>query len=527
MPGTWTLTRLALRRDRLMIGLWVATIGLLVTGTAASFADLYPTPASRLSFARGIEANPGLMALTGRGFDLTTTGGLVAWRLGGSGALLVAILSLLLVTRHTRAEEESNRLELLGSGVVGRAAPLAAAVVTALLADVAVAVVVTVGLVAAGLPVGGSLALGLSYLACGIVFAGVGAVTAQLTESARAANGLGSAVAGLAFLLRAAGDSTDARWLSWLSPIGWSQQVRAFAGERWWVLAPALVAATGLTAAGAALAVRRDLGEGALPVRPGPARAAAWLRSPTALAWRLQRGSLLGWVLGYVVLGAVVGGLAQSVPDLAEGSDRLRDALHRLGGGSDVVDTYLAGMMGFAGLATAAYAVQAMLRPAGEEAAGRAEALLATPVSRIRWAAGHLALAQAGSLALLGVLGLTAGLVRGLATGDLGGQLPRVLAAALVQVFAVWVFAGLTLALFGLAPHRAGAAWGALVGAVLVGFVGAFAGFDQWVLDLSPFTHLPKLPGGPMNWTPVGALLAVTAGSVAVGLGALSRRDVG
>jgi putative exporter of polyketide antibiotics len=57
----------------------------------------------------------------------------------------------------------------------------------------------------------------------------------QLVENAGAANSI--AVAALAYLARAAGDAGqgDLWWLSWASPIGWAQQIRPFAGERWWI----------------------------------------------------------------------------------------------------------------------------------------------------------------------------------------------------------------------------------------------------------------------------------------------------
>ena len=271
-----------------MIPLWLLAIVALVAATASSFTDLYPTVASRLLFAGSIEANSGLIALTGRPFDLSTIGGMTAWRVAGSGGLFAGIMSLLLVVRHTRAEEESNRLELLGSGVVGRYAPLTAGLLTALMANLALAVLVALSLIGMGQAAAGSIALGLGYAACGTVFGAAAAVSAQLTESARAANGITSALLGAAYLLRAVGDSAGPGWLSWLSPIGWAQQVRAFAGERWWVLVLALGVAGTLGALGYRLAGRRDLGEGVLPARPGPARGAGWLRSPFALAWRLQ-----------------------------------------------------------------------------------------------------------------------------------------------------------------------------------------------------------------------------------------------
>ena len=67
-----------------------------------------------------------------------------------------------------------------------------------------------------------------------------------------------------------------------------------------------------------------------LPPRPGPARGA--LRSPLALAWRLQRGALAGWAAGFAILGAAFGSIAQDIGDVIGDSADVRDALQRLGG---------------------------------------------------------------------------------------------------------------------------------------------------------------------------------------------------
>jgi len=526
LAGTGELTWLALRRDRVMAPLWALGIAVLTVSTASSFRKLYPTVASRIPFAHTVETNSGLVALTGKPFDMTSIGGMTAWRVGASGALLTAIVSQLLVVRHTRAEEESNRLELLGSGVVGRFAPLTAALLTALIFNLGVLVLVALVLIGLGLPAVGSIALGLGFASCGITFAAVAAVSAQLTESGRAANGIGSALIGAAYLARAVGDSTGPPVLSWLSPIGWSQQLQAFAGERWWVPVMAAGSAGVIAGTGYVLTGRRDLGAGMLPTRPGPARAPARLRSAFALAWRLQEGALIGWTAGFVVLGAVTGGLARSVSSMVDGSPQLRDTLNSLGGRQNIVDSYLAASIGFGGIAAAAYLVQAVLRLYGEETGQRAEPLLATPTGRLRWALGHLVVSLLGTTVLLTGLGLAAGLADGARSGDISGQLPRLLGAALVQLFAVWVFAGVAIVLFGWAPKWTPASWGAVVAALIITLVGALLKLNHWLMDLSPFHHLPALPGGVVDWTSLAWLLTLIVVLCGVGLTGLHRRDL-
>lgn len=528
--GTSALVRVALRRDRVVLPLSVLALVLTVVSTAISFEDLYPTAASRAELGADVGDNPGLRALYGAIHDASTTGGLVAWRMLAFGAALAALLSVLVVIRHTRAEEETGRLELVGAGVVGRSAPLAAALLVAGAADLALGLLLGLGLLAQGQPAGGAFAMGLAIASAGWVFGAVAAVTAQLTESARLARGLAAGALGVAFVLRAAGDAAEAggpTWLSWLSPIGWAEQVRPFAGDRWAPLALAVLATALLAGAAFALAARRDLGAGLLPQRPGPAHASPRLRSPFALAWRLQRGALLGWSAGFAIAGAALCGIADSVADLVDENQQLIDIFRDLGGQQGVVDSFLASMMGLFGLIAAAYAVQATLRLRAEETAQRAEPLLATGTGRLRWACSHLVFAVAGTTVLLAAAGLAGGVAYGLASGDLGGQLGRLLEAALAQAPAAWIAGGIAVALFGLLPRRTAASWAAVVLFLLIGQFGPLLQLGDWAMDLSPFTHVPKLPGGDLTAAPMVALSAVAAALAGAGLAGFRRRDVG
>jgi ABC-2 type transport system permease protein len=524
--GARTLLRLALRRDRVMIPVWVVLLIVLVLTTLTSYQGLYAEESARREFAAGINTNTSLLAFYGP-VHADTLGGLTVWRLGAVAPVLVAVMSILLVIRHTRAEEEDGRLELVGSGVVGRYAPLTVALATALGADLVLGLLVTLALLGEG--AGGAVAFGLAWTLTGAFFAVVAAVAAQVTENARTARGIAVAVLGLAFLLRAAGDSggeSGPTWLSWLSPIGWGQQVRPYADERWWVLALPLAGTALLAALAYSLVSRRDLGGGLLPPRLGPAEAAPALRSPLALAWRLQRGTLAAWAAGFAVYGLTMGGAVDGVEDLVADSEGTRDAIIKMGGTASLTDAFLGTAFGMMAIIASVYTVQAVLRLHGEETRGRAEPLLTCPVDRVRWAAGHALIALLGTALLMLVAGVATGLTYGAAIGDLTGAMADTVGGSLVQVPAAWVLAGIALALFGLAPRAVAGAWAAMAAFLLLGQVGPLLELDQWAMDLSPFTHVPKLPGQAMTVAPMVWLVAVTAALAAVGLYGLRRRDI-
>ncbi|HSO55799.1 MAG TPA: ABC transporter permease, partial [Actinomycetes bacterium] len=238
--GTGQLLRLALRRDRVVGTVWVLGLALFAISQAASMLSLYPTQADLDRLARtaqGIGANPAVVALQGPAYDAGTYGGATAWQLVTPWAFLIGLMSILLLTRHTRQEEETGRAELVSAAAVGRYAWLTSSLLYVLAVNLALAAITALGFVALGLPAAGSVALAADCALNGLVFAGVAAICVQLTEYARPANGLAFAVLGAAFLLRAIGDTaTELSWLSWLSPIGWAERFRPFAGDRWEVL---------------------------------------------------------------------------------------------------------------------------------------------------------------------------------------------------------------------------------------------------------------------------------------------------
>jgi ABC-2 type transport system permease protein len=526
--GTGALVRLFLRRDRIVLPLWILPLAVLPFTIAGTMNDLYPTAAERQSYIDIVTSTPAFLALYGHasGHDL---GALTAWRLGGT-VLFVGLASLLTVIRHTRAEEEAGRRELLGATAVGRQAPLLAALFATLGADLLLGALAAAGLVAYGLPAAGSVAFGLSWALFGWVFAAVAAVMAQATEGARAARGISVAMLGLCLVLRMAADmgkEDGLSWVSWLTPFGWIQHAHLYGEQRWWIFLLFAAVTAVFVASALTLSARRDLGSGLLPTRPGRAAAAPWLRGPVGLAWRLQRGSLISWTLGFATLGAVLGSIAQGGVEVIRDNPQLRAVAARLGGSSGLADTYFAAIMGLLGLVASGYAIGAALRLRNEEMNGRLEPVLAASVSRWRWASSHLTFAILGPAVLLIAAGLASGLTYGLVSGDIGRGVPRVLEAAVAQLPAVWVLAGISAALFGVVPRfAASVGWAVLAACVLLEEFGRPLQLSKRVLDLSPFAHIPKIPGRDVTAAPFLWLTLIAAALVAAGLVGFIRRDV-
>jgi ABC-2 type transport system permease protein len=524
LVGTGQMLRLALRRDRVLVPAWVVGIAGMATFSAQATVGLYPDLPQRVQAAEAVNGSAALIALYGRIYDPTSLGELSLFKMTAFGAAMVGVLMVILVVRHTRAEEETGRLELVGSTVVGRAAPLAAGMLLAAIASAGLAVLTMAGLAMAGLPVAGSIAFGAAWGATGLLFAAVGGIAAQLSVSARAATGLGLIVVAVAYVARAVGDLAEGGpgWLSWLSPIGWSQQVRAFSGTRWGTLVLPLVATLVLVAIAFLLRRGRDLGAGLLADRPGPAEGR--ISSTWGLSLRLQRPSFLAWTAAALLLGVVLGSVADSVSGFVD-TPAMAEFLEKLGGRQGLVDAFLAAELGIIGSLVAAYGITAAHWLDAEEEGGRTEIVLATATSRRRWAMSHAILALLGVSVLTLLVGLAVGLGHALSVGE-PDQVWRLGVAATARIPAAWVVVGLAVAIWGFWPRLSWLVWTLFVGFLVMGEFGVLWDLPDWLRNLSPFAHSPVVPGPDPQYLGVPVMLVIAMGLVTLGIGRFARRDI-
>lgn len=524
LAGTGHLTRFALRRDRVRIGVWTLSLGGLVAYFGAVVPTVYPDAAARQTRA-AIMREPSGALLTGPGYGLDdyTFGVMIANEMLGMLAVAAALMSILLVVRHTRAEEEDGRTDLVRAGVVGRAAPLAAALAVMLVADAAVAAGLLGALTANGLDTRDSAAVALGVAAVGVTFGTVAAVTAQLTTGARAASGSAGAVLALAFLLRGIGDArrTGGSALSWASPVGWAQQTRAFVDLRWWPLLLHVVTAAVLLAVAVALAARRDVGAGLVPERRGAARASRWLAGPVGLAARLERAGLAWWAISLLAFAALTGSMTQGVVDSFADQPQLAQAFGSAPG-DDLVLRTVSTFLGILAMAVAVYAVTVVGHLRREEGDGRAAAVLAASVDRRAWLGAQLGVAVTGATVLLLASGLGLGLG---AAGAVDGAVTACTLASLAHLPVVAAFVALAALLHGTgAPAWPG--WALLVASVVVGVYGPVLGLPDAVLDVAPFGLVPAVPAAALDLAPLVALTAVAVALTAGALAAVRRRDL-
>lgn len=538
MRPMWILYGQRLRRDRWQLVAWVLAIGFIALLSVGAIARTYGDEASRADVLRLATATPEILMLRGlpRG---PGQGAFTFFATFAFFSLLAGFMSTFLAVRHTRAEEESGREELVSATPAGRWAPMTATILHGVVANVLVGAVISIGLMAGGLDSAGSLVAGAAAGAVGVAFLGIGLLASEFMGTSRGANGVSSALLTLAYLLRGFGDATGqvsqdglsmtAAWPSWLSPIGWGQQTFAFTGNRLWPILLPLALGVACIAVVIPLMSRRDVGASVLAARSGRADARATLRGPFTLAFRLQLGSIVGWCLGGLVMGVLTGSLGAAVAEASTTSPVVTAALRAMvqSQGISLTQLVISALFSIAGILAAACGLQAVLRLRQEETAGTAGLVVAGPVSRVRWLASFLIL---GTISVLLVMSFTAlGAWTSLtASGDTSGVVGDVWATAVDQLPAALIYLALPASVFVLWPSgTTSLGWALLAAGVIFGLFGAMVGFDKSVRDLSPFSHTPVSSPTGTDWTGGLWMLGIAAVLAVVAIVGMRRREVG
>jgi ABC-2 type transport system permease protein len=527
LAGTGTLVRLMLRRDRVKLTSWILSLVAFWTYYTKLVPSAYPKQ-SDLDAIAGMMGGPAGRMWTGPTYflDNMTHETFIPAAYGVYLILLVALMSILLIIRHTRVEEQTGRAELVRASVVGRHAPLTAAMLVAVIANAIVAVLIAIVMITDPLfATEGSLLFAAGSFVSGLAFAGMTAVIVQVTEYSRTATSLAAGAGlGLAFMIKAFGDMGDAHGtlLSWFSPFAWPQQTAPFVLDRWWPLLFSLVFAAVTAALGFALSAHRDVGAGLVPARGGKARAARWLGSPLGLAWRLERRTIMWWILGMGFMGMAMGAFADALAP-----ENVPEVLGEVLGSADAgLGGYVAYMGVFMATIVAIYAVLSMQGVRAEEIGGRAEPVLAAAVSRQSWLGANLAVGALGVLLIMGATGLGTGLGVASVTADNAWVWDATL-VHLNHVPAILVVLGVAGLLFGWAPRFQGFAWAVVAYGFIAGTFGQLMRLPDWMMGLSPFEHAARMPVETFELAPVAILGAITVGLVVFGLVGIRRRGIG
>ena len=530
------LLRQRLRRDAVQLIIWIGGTTALAALGSPTVQSSYGDEQERLGLLATVLANPVILLFrglpSGAGEDQMVVFLLLPWLL-----ILAALMSSFLAVRHTRGDEEGGRLELLSATPAGRWLPTAATMIHGILANVVLGALVTAVFLGADDPVAGSVLVGLSCALVGILFFGVALVAAQLMQTSRGANSLATWVLVVTFVLAGIGnalgtpsdDLTRMRssWLTWVSPFGWAENTRAFDEDAWGPIA--LLAVTAVVLLGAALALQagRDLGGAYVRERAGRADARGWFSSNGALVGRLSASAIVGWVVGGLLSGVLATSLSGVVTQLGTENPAVVDILEKLSGGTDDLERGIVVVFFvMVGILAACAGVQAVARARQDEAAGVAEAVLATPVDLVRWLSAYVAMGLIAAVLTIAA-GVVGALVGAVSATDAGALARDAVIAGAGQLLPAALFVGLTAVVFVLAPRLTIAlGWVLVALGATIGLFGPLFGMSESVTRLSPFAAAPAPTASGVDANGVWWVAAVTVVAVAAALALMRRREL-
>lgn len=524
LVGSKTLLRVSIKHGRKSFAPWIVIVTVLSVSSVIVYPWLFTEEADRQAFAAAIGSNPALGLVFGPAFDLLSDDGFNAWRSLSLGGFAVGLGSVLTLTALTRGQEDSGKAELLESGVLGRGSRLFAAIGAAAIGSLAAGVVSALLTVLFGGGWAATVLLSATFTVTGWVFASIAAVTAQLGAEARSSNSLAIGILGSLFVMRGFTYSIDApSWAIWVNPLSWMTETRPASGNNWLPLLYGIVLVIVMVAVAYTLQSRRDFGQGALSPRPGRARGS--VRSTSALAWRLNRGTIVSWTLAFMILGIVFGLFTASVHDVLR-KDSAVTTLLAAGATTpgELVGAFMVMIFSLLGIIATIPGIQIMTKVRREELDDRVEPILAGTVHRARYLVSSVTLAFLAPAALLVLSGTILAVLAGRA--DIGIQTGDAVLQAAATVPAVWTVVALSVAVVGARPRLMLVAWAGTVLSFGLTVLGPTFKLWTWMLALSPFWHVPGVSAQDPDWLGLGWISLVTAVFLVMGFKGFRSRDL-
>lgn len=515
-----------LRQDRFKISFWLLGLTFFILIVPMAFAEMYGSQQERNTFADTMK-NPAMTAMIGPGdLENYTVGAMTAHEMLLFTAIAVGLMSILLVGRHTRADEEEGRIELIRSLPVGRLAYLNATLIVYVITNVLLALITGLGLFALrieSMGLEGSLLYGAILGATGIFFASLTALFAQITESSRGTLGFSIAFLLIAYLARAIGDVNNEA-LSWVSPLGWVTKTEVYSSNFWKPVLLMMAASAVLIIITNYLNAIRDLGAGFFPAVPGRRGAGRFLQSPFGLAIRIQRVMLISWAVGMFVLGASYGSVFGDLDSFFEGNELLEQMLVSEQGFS-LTEQFLPMLMVVMSILAIIPTLMSLVKILGEEKKGRIDPILARAVSRIKLIGTYLFISILTGIVMisLAALGLWVSAVSVMESPLSFGTIYN---SAIAYYPAVLVMIGISTFLIGFVPRMSSFIWLYVLYTFFVLYLGGLFDLPNWLGQLTPFGYIPQLPIENVEWSNVILLTIISGLFMILGIIGYCRRDI-
>lgn len=525
------LTRFNLKRDGLLILVWVLVLSLLMSAVAFKFNDLYGTKDAISSIVLTLKT-PAMVSLFGAFTAKApyTTADIFASEMMVFMALFMAIMNIYFAVRNTRGEESNGTVELIAAHAVGKQSPLLAATIELFLINLFMGCLFFLGIQISGMTgmsTIGNLLTGSGLAACGFLFGSSSLFMAQISDNPRGATMLSYLFLGVTYLIRMITDVKNADW-TYLSPFGWVEKLSIYDQNNW---LPVLFMLS-LTAVLLLLTFyanrHRDVGAGLLTTRGGRKRATFLLSGPFGLVMRLDRLSLIAWILGLCVMGISYGSIFGTVSDILKANPMMGSLLGKnaLNAASHLIVLKFAALLliVFAVLATVP-SMQTLLRINNDERKGWLEQIHAKAISRNHIFISYVAVALIMSTftllaAIFGMWLANAAVMKDPLT------LTRLLHGFWGYLPALYVILGIGALLVGWLPKLQAIIWLLPIYGLISLYFGNLMNIPKWAQQITPYGWINQVPVNNVNWTNFGLLLLLALILFIVGFIGYQKRDL-
>jgi len=541
--NTFKLLGLIIKREKFISTVWIAILVLSSFGIAPAVASMFPDAASRAQFAASIN-NPIMIAIMGPvyGLDNYTAGAMYSnvmllWYL-----IPTAIMNIFFIIRHTRGDEDAGRVEVVRSLPSGRLAGINAAILGAIILNIILGILTAAALYITGIDsmdLRGSITFGAVTAATGLVFAAIAALFAQLASGAGSASTLSMITMGVFYILRAIGDVREIELIAYISPLGLAQRTQVYVQNHVWPILVLLIIAVVISIASYVLSSVRDMGQGFIAPKQGPANAHKSLLSPLGLTWRLLRSAVITWIVIMVVLSAsyatMVTDITSFVGDSPEYLTIIGVPVDKLDTMSDadknrvIVESFGTFVTVIMTLMCITPLLTTVLKARAQEREGLAEHVYAAAVSRSHYLGGYVLLAFLTSIVLQFLTAIFLYFPAEMIAGNANPfTLQEVLTQFLSFLPAQWVMIAVCVFFVGLLPGLTGIVWGYFGVVVFVSFLGGLF-LPDWAPALSPFHFVPQpqpMVDFVLNFTPLIVLTIISAVLTIFGFIGYKKRDL-
>lgn len=523
---TAQLIHFMFKRERINSTLWIIGLVALTVLVAIAFENMYSTPEELLGMAETMK-NPAMIAMVGPVFGETyTLGAMMSQMMLLFTGIAVATMSIFIVIKHTRADEESGRFELIRSRPVGKLADIKATMSVVFIVNLIMAVLIAIGLAILNIDsmdLTGSIVYGASIGVIGIFFASIAALAAQISSTRSGAYTISFIALAVMYIMRAIGDA-GSNFLAYISPLGLFMHGAPYVYNVWWPLIIIFVISILINLVVFILKSKRDLGEGLIAAKKGRSDAKNSLLSPMGLSLKLLRGMLIGWFITMFVFGASYGSIFGDLESFLEGNEMMQQ-IFLSNTDFTFAEQFLTTLLVMYSMFITVPVLLILNKIRTEEKKGRIEHLYTKPIARRKVFANYILITLVSSIIMmtLFVVGLWAAAYTVMAEPLL---LTTALAAGLVYLPAIWVMMGLAAFLIGNAPKRFNLIWYYAAGAFVVLYIGRMLNFPEWLDKLFPFAYVPQVPVEHFEIMPLIILTALANILFMAAMRGYEKRDI-